>query len=50
MTVPVTADPENCGMTVYLMVTICPMIEGFGRLETITVVLVALLTVTVPGT
>ena len=48
-TVPVTADPGNCGVTVYLMVTICPMIEGFGKLETIAVVLLALATVTVPA-
>jgi hypothetical protein len=50
VTLPVTADPENCGVTVYLMVTICPIIDGFGKLETIAVVLLAFVTVTVPAT
>jgi hypothetical protein len=50
VTVPVTADPGNCGATVYRMVTICPMMDGFGRLEMIAVVLLAFVTVTVPAT
>ncbi len=50
VTLPVTADPGNCGVTVYRMVTICPMIDGFGRVETIAVALLAAVTLRLPST
>jgi hypothetical protein len=47
VTLPV-GIPLNCGATLKLTVTICPMIAGLGKLDVIAVALVALLTVTVP--
>jgi hypothetical protein len=47
VTLPV-GIPLNCGVTLKLTVTICPMIAGLGRLDVIVVVVAALMTLTTP--
>ena len=50
VTVPVSADPTNCGVTAYRTVTIAPRIDGLGKFDTMIVLLVAFPIATVPAT